>query len=312
MNLVTGGSGFIGSHIIKRLIAEGKDVRVLIRNRELAEREARLNDLEVEWVEGDVLQPETLYKAMQGVDAVIHTVAIAMEKGTHTFEKINEQGTVNVVDTALQANVKRLLNLSQLGASSSLPYRLLASKGRAQEYVASSQLDWTAFRPSVVWGPEDEFANTFARLVPLTPIIFPIIGDESSTFQPVWVGDVAEAIVKAIDDPKTIRKEFELGGPEILTLEEIEHRTLSALNAKRLFIRFPLPLLRIIVRMMELLLPSPPVTSSLLELLAISNVTDQNALPDFVSTPRHFEPENIATYMKTFRVRDTLSQYFRR
>jgi uncharacterized protein YbjT (DUF2867 family) len=312
MILVTGGSGFVGSHIVKQLIAEGKDVRVLIRNKDHAEQEGRLKNLEVEWIEGDVLQPKTLSKAMHGVDVVIHTIAIAVEKGTLTFERINEQGTVNVVKAAIEGNIKRLINLSQLGADPSLPYRFMASKGRAQAYVANSQLDWTAFRPSVVWGPEDEFANTFARLVPLTPFIFPIIGDESTRFQPIWVGDVAEAIVKSIDDPKTVKREFELGGPEILTMEEIERRTLAALNARRLFIRFPLQLLQIIVRMMEALLPSPPVTRSLLELLAVSNVTTQNALSEFISNPRPFSPENIAPYMQTFRIKNTLSQYFGR
>jgi uncharacterized protein YbjT (DUF2867 family) len=312
MILVTGGSGFIGSHIVKRLVDNGRAVRVLIHNRERATREGRLKGLDLEWAEGDIVHPDSLYEAMQGIDTVIHTVAIAMEKGTRTFERINHQGTVNVVDMAIQANIKRLLNLSQLGADPSLPYRLLASKGRAQQYVANSQLNWTAFRPSVVWGPEDEFANTFARLVQLTPIIFPIIGDEDSKFQPVWVGDVAEVIAKAIDDPKTIKQEFELGGPEILTLEEIERRTLAALNARRLFIRFPLPLLRIIVSLMGIFLSSPPVTRGLLELLNIKNTTTHNSLTDFIPEPRPFTSENIAPYMQSFHVRDTLRQYFGR
>jgi uncharacterized protein YbjT (DUF2867 family) len=312
MILVTGGAGFIGSHIVKKLADGGKIIRVLIRDKTHTEHENRLRDLEVEWFEGDVLQPETLANAMQGVDTVIHTVAIAIEKGNLTFEKVNLEGTVNIVDAAIQANVKRFINLSQLGADPSLPYRLLASKGKAQAYVAKSKLNWTAFRPSVVWGPEDEFANTFARLVPLSPIIFPIIGDESSVFQPVWVGDVAETIVRALDDPKTIGKEFELGGPEILTLEEIERRTLAAVEARRVFIRFPLPLLRVIVALMEMVFPSPPVTHSLLELLAVSNVTNQNALTNFISEPRAFTSENVASYMQKFRVRDTLGQYFGR
>jgi uncharacterized protein YbjT (DUF2867 family) len=308
--LITGGSGYIGSHIVKRFTKEGVSIRALIRNPERARREGRLSNLEIEWSEGDVTQPETLNKAMQGIDLVIHTVAIAVEKGNNTYERVNYQGTVNIVEAAKASDVNRLINLSQLGAKASLPYRMMASKGKAQDYVAQSDLDWTAFRPSVVWGPEDEFANTFARLVPLTPIIFPIIGDETTQFQPIWVDDLAEAIFKAHADPSTIRKEFELGGPEILTLEEIERRTLAALSARRIFIRFPLPLLRIIVSLMEILLPAPPVTRSLLELLNVSNVTTENALERFVSDPRPFTPENIAPYMRSFGVKDTLSQYF--
>lgn len=309
MIVVTGASGYVGSHIVKRLVEMGRPVRALVRSRRLAEREGRLKGLAVEWVEGDVTRPETLSLAMQDATAVIHTVAIAVEKGGLSYETINYQGTVNVVEAAKTAGLRRFINISQLGADSGLPYRFLASKGRAQKYVASSGLDWTAFRPSVIWGPEDEFANTFARLVPFSPIIYPIVGDEGAKFQPVWVEDVAMCVVKAVDDPGMIGKEYELGGPEVLTLEEIERRTLKAVGARRLMLRFPMPLLRIVVTLMEGLLPAPPVTRSLLELLAVSNVTTENATHQFVSVPRPFTPENTAPYMQQFRVGQTLAQF---
>jgi NADH dehydrogenase len=255
---------------------------------------------------------ETIKPALEGIDAIVHTVAIAIEKGGRTYEEINYQGTVNLVDSATLLGVQRFINISQLGADPALPYRFLASKGRAQAYVAQSDLNWTAFRPSVIWGPEDEFANTFARLVPLTPIIFPIVGGEDARFQPVWVEDVAASVVKAIDDQSTIDKEFELGGPDILTLEEIERRTLAAINARRLMIPFPMPLLRVIVTIMEKLLPAPPVTRSLLELLAVSNVTSENMIEQFVPNPRAFTPENTKGYMQSFSVGQTLKQLFGR
>jgi uncharacterized protein YbjT (DUF2867 family) len=312
MILVTGGSGYLGSHIVRRLLEAGKPVRVLVHNIERAQLEGRLRDLRVELIEGDVTRPETLGPAMERVTSVIHTVAIAIERGRATYETVNTQGTVNVLDAAREAGIRRFVNISQLGASSGLPYRFLASKGKAQDYVAASGLDWTAFRPSVIWGPEDEFANTFARLVPLTPIIFPIVGGPDARFEPVWVEDVVTAVVKSIDDPSTHQREYELGGPEILTLEEIERRTLAAIGANRIMVRFPLPLLRIAVRLMEAALPNPPVTSSLLELLAVSNVTSQNALARFVERPRAFTAEAASEYMREFRVRDTLRQYLGR
>jgi len=312
MIVVTGASGYVGSHIVRRLVEMGKPVRALIRSRRRAEREGRLAGLPIEWVEGDVSRPATLGPAMTGATAVIHTVAIAIEKGGRTYEAINYQGTVNVVEAAKAAGVRRFINISQLGADSKLPYRFLASKGKAQEYVAASGLDWTAFRPSVIWGPEDEFANTFARLVLITPIIFPIIGDERAQFQPVWVEDVVTCVVKALDDPATIGQEYELGGPEVLTLEEIERRTLKALGARRVMIRFPMPLLRLIVALMETLLPAPPVTRSLLELLAVRNVTTSNAIRQFVPNPRPFTAENAAPYMRQFRARDTINQFLGR
>ncbi|MFQ5856496.1 MAG: complex I NDUFA9 subunit family protein [Anaerolineae bacterium] len=311
MIVVTGGSGYVGSHIVKRLVEMEKPVRVLVRSRKWAEKEGRLKGLSIEWVEGDVTRPETLRPAVQDARVVIHTVAIAIEKGGRSYEEINYQGTVNVVEAAKTAGVRRLINLSQLGADSKLPYRFLASKGRAQEYVAASGLDWTAFRPSAIWGPEDEFANSFARLAPLTPIIFPIV-DREAKFEPVWVEDVATCIVKALDDPETIGKEYELGGPEVLTLEEIERRTLEAIGARRLLIPFPRPALRIVVTLMETLLPAPPVTRSLLDLLAVSNVTTDNATYQFVADPRRFTVENIAPYMRQFRVSQTIAQFLGR
>jgi NADH dehydrogenase len=284
----------------------------MVYNSDRARREGRLIDLPVQFVEADVTKPDTLDTALEGVEAVIHTVAIAIEKGGRTYEQINDQGTVHMVDAALRHGVKRFINISQLGASPDLPYRFLASKGRAQAYVAQSDLDWTAFRPSVIWGPEDEFANTFARLVPLTPIIFPIIGGEEAKFQPVWVEDVASSVLAALEDHSTYGQEFELGGPEVLTLEEIERRTMEAIGARRWMIPFPMFILSIAVRMMETLLPNPPVTRSLLELLAVSNVTSNNALEKFVQDPRAFKPEYTRKYMQAFKVSDTLKQFFGR
>jgi NADH dehydrogenase len=149
-------------------------------------------------------------------------------------------------------------------------------------------------------------------LVPITPIIFPIIGDERSRFQPVWVEDVVGAATAALGDPATIGKEFELGGPEVLTLEEIERRVMRAIDAKRIMVRFPMPLLRFAVRLMEITLPNPPVTSSLLELLQVENVTSENALTRFVDTPREFEPDYLATYMNDFTVGGTLRSFLGR
>lgn len=309
MILVTGAAGYLGSHVVKRLVEAGRPVRALVRNRAWAEAEGRLANLKIEWVEGDVTQPETLASVVQGVDTVVHTVAIAIEKGGRTYEAINHQGTVNVVDAARAAGVKRFVNICQLGADPKLPYRFLASKGKAQEYVAASGLAWTAFRPSVIWGPEDEFANTFAKLVPISPLIYPIIGNGQAKFQPVWVEDLVTAIVASPDDPATINQDLEIGGPEVLTIAEIERRTLQALRARRVMIRVPVPVLRVMVKLMEVVFPAPPVTTSLLDLLAVNNTTQNNALGRFVAQPRPFTAENVAPYMRQFTPGQTLRQF---
>jgi uncharacterized protein YbjT (DUF2867 family) len=210
---------------------------------------------------------------------------------------------VNVVEAARAAGVARFLNMSQNGADSAAPYRFLRSKGLAQDYVAASDLAWTAFRPSSIFGPRDEFFNALARMVRLTPLCFPLIGGGESEFQPVSVHDVAEAVIRSLDDDATIGRALALGGPEVLTMGEIERRILRALDASRLLVPAPTWLLRVPVMIMERALPGSPVTSELLDLLAVRNVVPENALVDhFGMTPRAFDGEEIA-YLRenTFR-----------
>ena len=122
----------------------------------------------------------------------------------------------------------------------------------------------------------------------------------------------ASAVVQALNDDTTIGHEYELGGPDVLTMEQIERRTLEAIGVRRWFVPFPLPLLRVVVALMELILPNPPVTRSLLELLQVSNVTSENSLSRFVRSPRRFTVEHIAPYMRQFEVADTIRQYLGR
>jgi uncharacterized protein YbjT (DUF2867 family) len=302
--LVTGAAGFVGNNTVQRLVERGKNVRALVRN--VAKAKKRLADVagQIEIAQGDVTDPHSLMAAMQDVTTVVHLVAIALEKGGQTYEQINYQGTINVVDAANQAGVGRFINMSQNGADSSLPYRFLKSKGLAQEYVAQYTPNWTALRPSSIFGPQDEFFNAIARLAKLTPLVYPLIGGGTAEFQPVSVDDVAEAIVRAIDDDTTIGQELGLGGPEQLTLGEIERRILKTMNMRRLLFPAPVWLLRPPVFVMERALPGSPVSSSLLDLLAVPNVIKDNALVNqFQMEPIPFRDEHIA-YLKenTFSV----------
>jgi len=308
--LVTGAGGYVGNNTVRRLVEMGKPVRAMVHSAEKAQK--RLGDVagKIEIVAGDVTDRASLDRAMQGVSAVIHLVAIALEKGGATYEAINYQGTVNVVGAAEAAGVRRFINMSQNGADSSLPYRFLKSKGQAQEHVAASKLRWTAVRPSVIFGPQDEFFNSIARLVKLTPVIFPLIGGGKAEFQPVSIYDVVEAIVRSLDDEKTISREFELGGPEILTMVEIERRILQALGTRRLLFNAPVWLLRAPVFVMEKTLPGTPVTTSLLEMLAVRNVVQDNALTSYFNlSPRPFSGDHIA-YLRDNTVGGALRRLF--
>ncbi len=308
MILITGAAGYVGSNLVRLLVAQGKPVRALVHSPDKAA--VRLADVRdrIEIVRGDVTRPETLGPALEGANAVVHLVAVAIERQRGDYARINTQGTINLVDAAKAAGVRRFINMSQNGADSRLPYRFLASKGRAQDYVAASGLDWTALRPSVIWGPQDEFANVQARLIKLTPLIFPIVGDGGARFQPVWVGDVVAAVARCLDDASTIGGEYALGGPEVLTYAQIVRRVLDALGARRLTINVPVSLLRPVVKLMEIALPNPPVTTSLLDLLKVDNAVADNALTEvFGITPRPFTPENL-TYMREFTARESLKR----
>lgn len=308
--LVTGAAGCLGNQTVKRLVADGRSVRALVRHKAKAALRLRGVADRVEIVEGDVTRPTSLAPAMDGVDSVIHYVAIAMEKGGQTYEAVNYQGTVNVLKAAQSAGVKRFINMSQNGARSDLPYRFLASKGRAQEAVAASDLQWTALRPSAIFGPQDEFFNTFARLLKVTPLVFPLIGGGVAEFQPVSVDDVVEAVIRCLDDERTVGAELALGGPEVLTLAEIERRIIEAMNTWRLLLPVPVALLRPFVVIMQSLLPGSPVSASLLDLLAVPNTVPDNALVNhFGMTPIPFAGEHIA-YLNDNTLSDALAKFF--
>jgi len=233
-----------------------------------------------------------------------------MEKGAATYEEINYQGTINVVDAAVNAGVSRFINMCQNGATPDHFSRFLRSKGRAQAYVASSALRWTAVRPSVIFGPKDEFFNAFARLFRLTPVVFPLIGGGTALFQPVSVHDVVETMVRSLDDDATIGREFALGGPEVLNLGEIQKRILAAMDESRIMINTPVGLLRPAVWVMEKILPGTPVNLTLLELLGSPNTVADNALVNYFNiVPKPFAGENIS-YLREANAGSALKRFF--
>ena len=308
--LVTGAAGYVGNNTVRRLVEMGKPVRAMVRSSEKAKQ--RLGDLvnKIEIVEGNVEDRAGLKPLMKDVSAVIHLVAIPMEKNGATYEDVNYQGTIDVADAARDAGVERFINMCQNGATPDHFSRFLRSKGRAQQYIAQSTLKWTAVRPSAIFGPQDEFFNAFARLIRLTPVVFPLIGGGTALFQPVSVYDVVEAMTRSLDDDNTIGKEFELGGPEVLTLGEIEKRVLQAMGTQRTMINAPVGLLRPAVWLMEKTLPGAPVNLTLLDLLKEPNVVKDNALVSyFKMQPRPFSGDNIA-YLKQASASSALKRFF--
>lgn len=302
--LVTGAAGFVGTHVCRELARRGARVRGLVRS--AAKAAERLAQLPVDLYVGDIRDATALGRALRGCTAVVHLAAIAIERSGQTYDEINARGTERVLAAMHAAGVRRLVHMSQNFAASNSPYRFLRSKGIAEDAVRASTTDWTVLSPSVIFGSEDEFVNVLARLVRLSPLIYPVPGGGSARFQPIAVDDVARVIGIALERPTTIGRAYPLGGPAQLTLRQMVERVLVAMEARRMLVPFPTALLRPVIALLQRVLPSPPVTTELLDLLAIDNVVVGNALrDDFGIVPTPFAPEELE-YLRSISTRDAL------
>lgn len=273
MILVTGGTGYVGSRLVQKLVEQGRDVRLLVRDVAAARKRFPTG---VVFTQGDVTEPETLAAALAGVDAVIHLVAIIRERGDSTFEKINYRGTVNIVDAERAASVRRHLQMSALGALRDPAFPYHDTKYRAEQYVKGSGLDWTIFRPSIIFGPGDQFFSTLAGLAKLpAPFVLPDGG--TAQFQPVWRDDVVDAFIHALDDPATIGKTYELGGPEIMSYKEMVGILMDVTGKHRPMMPLPASLLKPAAFLFDKLLPKPPVTPEQLKMLRLNNSSTDSA-----------------------------------
>ena len=279
--LLTGGTGFVGGNIREALA--GRQLRLLVRER------ARLPDLagdQIEVVEGDVSRSETLRGVMDGCEAVVHLVAIIEEEGGATFDGVIRQGTVNVVDEAKRAGVRRFIHMSAMGVRHDPAYGYFEAKWQAEQAVQASGIPWTIFRPSVIFGPGDGFINVLAGLVKAAPII-PVVGSGESKFQPVSVAEVAKAFVRALDDPATAGRIYELGGGKVYTYEQLLDAIAAKLGKKKPKVHVPVGLMRPVVKLSKPLPKAlrPPVTEEQLKMLAIDNASDQSATAQLIGRP---------------------------
>jgi NADH dehydrogenase len=308
---VFGGSGFLGRYVVQRLARGGDRVVVAVRRTEAAQFLRMFGDVgQVMPVPCDVTLPASVAAALQGADAAVNLVGILTPRGRQKFDAVHREGAANVAQAARTAGVRRLVHISAIGADANSPSAYARSKGQGEEAVRAAFPEATILRPAVVFGPEDDFFNRFARLARIAPAL-PLFGGGRTRFQPVYVGDVADAVKAALDDKATRGRTYELGGPEVLTFEQILKRILLETNRSRCLVHLPMWMADLVGGLSPIMprLPgrAPLLTRDQARLLRRDNVVDATAagLADLGLTPTALElvlPSYLAKYRKRSRL----------
>jgi NADH dehydrogenase len=289
---VTGGTGFVGRNIVEELLKENWNVRCLARRPQDAKD---LKKQGIEIYKGDVTDKSSLDKSFfYNLTYVIHLVGIIKEVDNWTFERVHFEGTKNVVDLAKEAGVKKFIHMSGLGTKPNAKSKYHSTKWMAEEYLRKNGPNYTIFRPSIIFGRDDEFINTFIRMIRLSPVI-PVL--KGGKLQPIYVGNVVHCFVQSLSDPKTDRRTFELGGKEKLTLEEIIKTIMRVLDTERVLIPIPTSFMYAPAFLFQSVLKNPPFTLDQLKMLAEDNTCDmKEVLGIFSFSPLPLE-EGLKEYL---------------
>jgi len=267
--LVLGGSGFVGRHLVARLVSAGRRVIVPTRQREGARHLILLPTVDV--LEVDIHDEAALARLVRRASVVVNLVGILNERRRGEFERVHVELTRKVVAACGMAKVSRLVHMSALNADPQGPSRYLRTKGEAETIVAGSALAWTIFRPSVIFGREDSFLNLFAKLERMMPLL--PLGSPNAKFQPVFVGDVARAFDAAIDDDATHRQRDSLGGPKVYTLRQLVEYVGQLTGYRRPILPLGRGLSKLQARVLEWL-PGPLMSRDNLASMERDNVCD--------------------------------------
>jgi uncharacterized protein YbjT (DUF2867 family) len=285
---IIGGSGFIGSHLVSALVERGKDVRIVTRRRQNA---SHLTLLPIDVIEADVFDPVQLARFVENADAVINLVGtLHGKRGTPygpEFAKAHVELPTKVAAACEGKGVHRLIHLSALGADTNGPSMYSRSKADGEKAVHAARLATTVFRPSVVFGPEDAFLNKFAflqRVFPMIPLAMP-----DAKFQPVYVGDVAKAIVNVLDLDAASGRTYELGGPSVYTLEQLVKYCGDTIGKHARIIRLPNALGRLQAFTFEFAPGEPVISRDNLDSMKTDNVLSGPLAPELGIEPVSIE-----------------------
>jgi NADH dehydrogenase len=273
---VFGGSGFLGRSVVRALCKRDYRVRVGVRRPELAGHLQPLGRVgQIHAVQANLRYPASIEAAMRGADIAINLVGILAEGGAQTFDAVQAQGAGAVAKAAAAAGA-RMVHVSAIGADENSSSRYARSKAAGEKAVLSAVPSATVLRPSVVFGPEDEFTNRFAALAQVSPAL-PLIGGGATKLQPVYVGDIATAVADAVDGKTRPGATYELGGPEVLTMREIMEIILLTTGRRRMLLSLPFGLAKLQALFLQFA-PGPlQLTPDQVELLRGDHVVSEAA-----------------------------------
>jgi NADH dehydrogenase len=276
---IIGGSGFLGRHITRALARQGHRIRVAVRRPDLAGHVQPLGTPgQIMPVQANVRYPASVEAACAGADVVINLVGVLYSSGAQTFSALHAEGARVAARAAKQASATQFIQMSAIGADEDSHSNYARTKGEGEKAAAEEFPGAIIIRPSVVFGPEDNFFNQFAGMARLSPVL-PLIGGGATLFQPVFAGDVAEAVAKLVADGSATGETYELGGPAKKSFREILQYVLKETGRKRLLVPLPFPIARIFGAVAGLL-PSPVLTADQVELLKSDNVVSDAALAE--------------------------------
>ena len=302
---VFGGTGFIGRQVVRSLAKQGYRVRVAARNVGRGYRLRMLGDVgQIEVVQANVRNPDSVGRALDGAEACVNLVGVLFESGRQGFQTIHTMGARAIAEAAAARGITRFVQISAIGADAQSPAKYARSKAEGEAAVRAAIPTAVILRPSVVFGPEDDFFNRFAAMASISPAL-PLPGGGATRFQPVYVADLAAAVAKVVTDPDCAGKTYELGGPGVFTFRELMAFVLLETGKNRVLAPLPWPVASLVGKLAAVTAVigiAPVLTSDQVELLRSDNVVADGAagFDALGITPRSIEAI-VPSYLYRYR-----------
>jgi uncharacterized protein YbjT (DUF2867 family) len=298
---LTGATGFVGAHLLNRLLEAGHSVTALVRDANSKAAAALMHrptsaNRQLKLAQGDVVERSGVEKAARGCDVAIHLVGIIAEVGGQTFERIHVRGTENVVEAAKRVGIQRFVQMSAIGARPNGVSQYQTSKYRAEEAVRNSGIPFTILRPSIIFGPGDGFVNQMARVMRSTPFFRPVVGSGRPRLRPIYVRDVARCFVDALTNDAALGRTIHLVGAQELTFEELLNSVANCIGVRKRPVHIPIPLMMAAAHVLSLLPTRPPVTPDQLAMLEEGSTAD----PKEMLQVFEFEPISFTEGLRTY------------